>query len=120
MADNDEVENFLRDLRIKLEIFGLFFHGNRVKNKFTLRELGLTERNVKDYLKELNTDNYSSGPINDTQNTGEYWVFGKDIKHKEIYIKINSGGYNNKVICISFHFSEYEINYPLKKLKNGK
>ena len=42
------------------------------------------------------------------------WIFGKDVKGKEIYIKITMGSFGNSVICISFHIAEYEMQYPLK------
>ena len=45
------------------------------------------------------------------------WVFGKDAYDREIYIKITLGQPNSKTICISFHESEYKIDYAFKKQK---
>jgi hypothetical protein len=43
------------------------------------------------------------------------WVFGKEVKQKEVYIKISMGIANNSAVCISFHVAEYPMIYPLKK-----
>ena len=70
----------------------------------------------KDIIKTLKVKNYSEGPIKDAINLlGDMWVFGKDIKNQEVYIKISLGQPNRDVICISFHFSEYPMSYPYKK-----
>jgi hypothetical protein len=42
------------------------------------------------------------------------WVFGKDVKKNEVYIKITMGFAGGSVICISFHTAEYPIRYPFK------
>jgi hypothetical protein len=43
------------------------------------------------------------------------WVFGKHVKKREVYIKITMGNPGDKVICISFHFSENALRYPYQK-----
>ncbi|HEY5533388.1 MAG TPA: hypothetical protein VIL99_00400 [Ignavibacteria bacterium] len=58
--------------------------------------------------------NYYKGPNPDNIYKGNYWEFGVTIKNMEIYIKINIGQMNKRVICISFHEAEFKINYPLK------
>ncbi|MBU6342850.1 MAG: hypothetical protein KGS48_15260 [Bacteroidetes bacterium] len=59
--------------------------------------------------------NYSEGPISDVVNGGpDLWIFGKEIKGKEVYIKITLGQPNNPTICISFHFSNFPMYYPFK------
>lgn len=42
------------------------------------------------------------------------WVFGKDIKGQEVYIKISLGQENTNTICVSFHIAEYKMNYKFK------
>ncbi len=42
------------------------------------------------------------------------WVFGKDIKGREVYIKISLGLENCQTICISFHLAEHNMQYPFK------
>ena len=42
------------------------------------------------------------------------WVFGKEVKNREVYIKISMGKANEETICISFHIAEHQIMYPFK------
>ena len=44
---------------------------------------------------------------------GEMWVFGKDVKGQEVYIKITLGK-GASALCISFHIAEHPMNYPFK------
>ena len=44
----------------------------------------------------------------------EMWVFGKDVKEREVYIKITLGYQNGQTICISFHLAEHPMRYPFK------
>jgi hypothetical protein len=116
MVLKDEVENFLEGFKVKLEIWDLLFRRDREKNTQTLLDLELTIQNVKTILKELASENYVEGPLPDVLNQiTDMWVFGKEIKSKEIYIKISLGYPNSQVICISFHIAESPMNYPLKK-----
>ena len=39
------------------------------------------------------------------------WVFGKDVKGQDVYIKISIGINNASAICISFHIAEHDIKY---------
>jgi hypothetical protein len=43
------------------------------------------------------------------------WVFGKQVKKKEVYIKVSMGIENTGAVCISFHIAEHPIKYPFKK-----
>ena len=112
----DEVEKFLSTLFGKLTISEIRFLDNRDKNIETLAALDIPGIKRKEIIKTLRVEDYSEGPIKDALNLlGDMWVFGKDIKNQEIYIKISLGLPNKDVICISFHFSEYPMSYPYKK-----
>lgn len=41
-------------------------------------------------------------------------VFGKDVKNREVYIKIMISDYGGQTICISFHLAEAPLKYPFK------
>ena len=113
-ATEAEIERFLRDFKLKLDIWGLLFQ-NRLnrKNFQTLTELELSVNDVKRELRSLNTSHYSEGPKPDKLYNGAYmWVFGKMVSKHEIYIKVTVGQPNDKVICISFHFPEHPMTYP--------
>jgi len=61
--------------------------------------LSLTE---KDYLETVLDDKDSSKP--------PFWVFGKTIKCKEVYIKVKIRDKARcKVFCVSFHYSRYPL-----------
>jgi len=113
-----EVDAFLRDFLFNLEIWGLLIRTDRTnpRNIETLLALDLSRVQVKDILKLLRTEDYSQGPLPDKlYHQSPMWVFGKMVKGKEIYIKIQMGPPNSSTICISFHFSEFNMSYPFKK-----
>ena len=115
MIEKCEVENFLKQFHQKLKIYNIIFRDDRGKNIRTLAELEITPIYRETVIKNLEVKDYSQGPIVDTLNSmGEMWVFGKDVKGQEVYIKISLGHSNSHTICISFHIAEYKIKYPLK------
>ena len=86
----------------------------RQKNQDTLTELGFTQLDVQNEILRLDSTNYSEGPQPDDKGRpGEVWVFGKVIKHEEIYTKLKIGG-TGQPICISFHAAEQPMNYPYR------
>lgn len=116
MATKEQVEDFLKRFKEKIKVFDIFFRDDRGKNLQTLASLEISPTYRKQVVLNLETEDYSDGPIVDTLNKmGEMWIFGKDIKGEEVYIKITLGKPNNSTICISFHIAEYKMSYPLKK-----
>ena len=84
-------------------------------NKKTLEELEIIPSYRKVVIESLRTEDYVEGPVIDTLNKlGEMWVFGRDVKGREIYIKIMLGADNCQTICISFHIAEHPLKYPFK------
>jgi hypothetical protein len=60
-------------------------------------------------------EDYSEGPLDDTLYKGsDFWVFGKEVKKSEVYIKISIGAGQGGVLCISFHVAERIMDYSLK------
>ncbi|MCC8019264.1 MAG: toxin [Rikenellaceae bacterium] len=116
MATKEEVKNYLRNLKDKVGIFNIVFRNDRQKNSQTLLELEIQPDQRTRIITELQAIDYCEGPLEDTLNgLPDFWVFGKNIKGREIYIKISMGRENQSVICISFHFFEYPLVYPFKK-----
>jgi hypothetical protein len=82
----------------------------------TLLFLEITPSSRKEIIESLTFEDYAEGPVNDILHKGsDMWIFGKTVKNYEVYIKITMGSPNNSTICISFHLSEYKMDYPLKK-----
>ena len=69
-------------------------------------------------IESLTVEDYVQGPLIDELNKfGEMWVFGKDVKEREVYIKIMLGCAGSQTICISFHIAEYPLSYPFKTVE---
>lgn len=116
MKSFDQVEVFLETFKVKLKIWGLLIRNDRQKNIQTIVDLEIREADVRKLLGDLTVIDYSEGPLPDIVYGGsEMWVFGKQIKGKEIYIKITLGTPNNPTICISFLIAEHKMLYPFKK-----
>ena len=115
MISISEVETFLNQFQTKMKIFGIIYRDDRGKNQKALEELEIIPSYRKVIIESLKSEDYVEGPIIDPLNKlGEMWVFGKDIKGKEVYIKIMLGGVNCQTICISFHIAEHPLSYPFK------
>lgn len=116
MATKVDVEEFLGQFKVKMEIFGILFRNDRGKNIQTLADLNITELERLRIVKSIEIEDYSEGPIIDTLYKGtDMWVFGKDVKNQEVYIKITMGNQTQRTICISFHIAEHPMKYPFKE-----
>lgn len=115
MATKEQVEDFLKQLKEKIKVFDIIFRDDRGKNLQALATLEITPTYRKQVILNIEPEDYSEGPIVDTLNKmGEMWVFGKDVKGHEVYIKITLGYPNRSTICISFHIAEHPMTYPFK------
>ena len=116
MINKEQVESFLEELHTKMKIFGILFRDDREKNRKTLQELEIVPSYRKVIIENLCLEDYVQGPVVDELNRlGEMWVFGKDVKGREIYIKVMISGTTSQTICISFHFAERPLVYPFKE-----
>ena len=114
----DEVKAFLDQFNIKANVFGIIFRNDRDKNKDTLLLLDISPLQREMIVKNLQVQDYVEGPVIDELNKmGEMWVFGKDVKEREVYIKITLGYENGQTICISFHIAEHPLKYPFKSIE---
>lgn len=114
-SDTNLVDDFLTEFKVKLKIWNVVFLSNRQKNTQTLAELEISVNEAIDVLANLSVTDYSEGPVTDQMLSGaDMWVFGRDVKGHEIYIKVTLGRVSSPVICISFHFAEYPMKYPFK------
>lgn len=117
MVTIDDVKLFLEQFNIKAEVFGIFFRDDRPKNRATLVQLELSHLQRELVVKSLQVQDYVEGPVVDELNKmGEMWIFGKDVKEREVYIKISLGNEGGQTICISFHIAEYPLKYSFKSL----
>lgn len=116
MANEKEVEAFLREFKNKMTFWDVLFRDDRGKNTQALIDLELRPIDRKKILEQLTAIDFSQGPLAENLYGGaDMWVFGKTIKGQEVYIKITLGAFGASVICISFHLAEHPMNYPFKK-----
>jgi hypothetical protein len=108
MASKQEVQQYLKELKVKMEIFGIL--------QQTLHDLEISPAKRKEIISSLKAEDYSQGPLDEKMHgILPMWVFGKQVKQKEVYIKVSMGIVNHGAVCISFHIAEHPMNYPLKK-----
>ena len=83
----------------------------------TMLSLDYDTEDVKNELKLLCKEDYIETII-DNKNSSKppFWVFGKEISSKEIYIKVKiRNKERNKVFCVSFHYARFALkNRPFK------
>lgn len=105
MATYDEIQTFLAEMRSLIQQ-GRFEAIDRRKNMQTLMSLGITWKDAKQEIYELEHSDYISGPLEDDQQpgTGDVWVFYKEILGRLIYIKLKLECPEPGVKAISFHF----------------
>jgi hypothetical protein len=117
MGDKVATGRFLRNFKDKLRVFDILFLDDRGKNTQTLAILEITPLARRKVLESLETEDYSEGPLGGAMYGGgaEMWVFGRMVKHREIYIKVTMGMAGAATICISFHVAEYPMKYPFKQ-----
>ena len=116
MATRLEVQRFLRTFHAKLKVFDILFRDERGKDQQALFDLDITPVYRVEIIKTLAVTDYSAGPIvSELGKNTELWVFGKDVKKREVYIKIMLGAEGFQTICISFHLAEHRLSYPFKK-----
>ena len=101
----EDVQSFLEQFHEKMKVFGIIYRDDRGKNQKALEELEIVPSFRKVVIENLTAEDYVEGPVIDTLNKlGEMWVFGKDVKNREVYIKIMISDYCGQTICISHPF----------------
>ena len=115
-ATKDEVIAFLGEFKERARFFGIKYVDGKPNNIDTLSALEITAKERDSYIFSLTPEDYCQGPDkNDYPGQNDVWVFGKFIKHKEVYIKIFINVIHKQPnICISFHIAKHTMSYPLK------
>lgn len=77
----------------------------------TMLDLDYDTDDVKDELLSLTQKDYLETVLDDKNSSKPpFWVFGKTIKCKEVYIKVKIRDQARyKVFCVSFHYSRYPL-----------
>lgn len=87
---------------------------------YTLVDLDYDVDDVIKNLKELRIEDYSETLYDmDDANPPLLFVFGKDIRGRQIYIKVKiKNGRSRRVLCVSFHYAEYKMKFPYLQAGN--
>jgi len=109
-----EVDEFLNRFKQKAKIFGIIYRDDREKNEYTLLIIDIPQKERDKILMELQSEDFSEIIKDTLYDLGDLWVFGKNVKGHEIYIKISIGKINNSTICVSFHIAKHTIKYKFK------
>lgn len=126
-SSQKEVINFLDDLMTILqnEAFDIdrdlvLIKSKKKKGKeqystpYTLLELEYNDVDVVERLKELTIKEYSETIVDkDDVSPPLLFVFGKNINHKQVFIKLKIKGEQQRhVLCVSFHYAEHIMTFP--------
>lgn len=105
----------MQELRAIIKSLGIIFF-NRPKNNIqNLADLNITAKMREEIILNLEVEDYSEGPLEETQQGGtEMWIFGKVIKGQQVYIKLTISKMTGGAVCISFHKAEFPMEFPLK------
>ena len=88
MASKQEVETFLKELKVKIEIFDILFLDDRGKNQQTLHDLEISPSKRKEIIHSLKFEDYSKGPLDEKMHgILPMWVFGKQVKRMKCILK---------------------------------
>jgi hypothetical protein len=119
MITKEEVESFLNELHTKMKIFGILFRDDRGKNQATLQELEIVPSYRTVVIENLCVEDYVQDPVVDELNRlGEMWVFGKDVKGREVYIKVMITGVTSQTILYIIPHCRASIDLSVqRKLK---
>lgn len=83
MTSKQEVDIYLKELKVKMRIFGILFHDERGKNQQALHDLEISPVKRMEIISSLKVEDYSHGPLNEVmQGILTMWVFGKLVKEK--------------------------------------
>lgn len=88
MITIEEVRAFLDQFNAKVQVFGILFRDDRPKNREALQVLDITPLQRELIVKNLQVQDYVEGSVIDLLNKqSEMWVFGKDVKEREVTSK---------------------------------
>lgn len=121
IASEQDAETFLIDLKKTLLTKECRFEVKGIKRgqdptspyttANTMLDLDYDADDIKNELISLTTNEYIETIIDDADSARPpFWVFGKEVKRKGIYIKVKIKTATS-VFCVSFHYPEY----PLKQ-----
>ena len=116
------VRSFLLGVKLAIqksyEDSSAFVLTTRDKNIETIARLELTTSDIKEEIMSLSPLDYCDGPCQDPKIKGDVWIFGKEIRGEELYIKLKLTGDSRfkQLKALSFHEAERKLHYYFKEI----
>ena len=114
-----EYSSILSDTEFDIDSSMILISKEKPKEKekfstpYTILDLNYETSDIVERLKELTVQEYSETLYdNADDNPPLLFVFGKDINCKKVYIKLKIKDVRKKVLCLSFRYAEYVMNFP--------
>ena len=106
-----ELKSILESPEVKIDIKLRRDKPEEYSTEYCLRDLEFDTKDVIEELKKLMLSEYVECCHDERYpKTRDYYVFSRIYNQKQVYIKIKIKSYDNKIIlCMSFHYAEYEI-----------
>ena len=120
------VRSFLFGLKLAIqksyEDSSAFVLTTRDKNMKTIARLELTVSDIKEEIMSLSLLDYCDGPCQDPTIKGDVWIFGKEVREEELYIKLKLSGDSKlrQLRVLSFHEPEQKLHYYFKGTSNDR
>lgn len=121
ISSQNEVDNFLQDLRKILKIDGyrldILLRKRREDSldpyttENTLLDLDYNTKDVRNELMSLTVREYIEN-VNDNIHDQKppFWIFSKKIQNRNVYIKVKIRSIQKKsIFCVSFHYARYPL-----------
>ncbi|SDE88766.1 type II toxin-antitoxin system MqsR family toxin [Chitinophaga filiformis] len=109
----EDATALLKDIKKIIATNKIWFNNRSAKNTQSLANLGITVAMQIEIIKDLAPTDYYCGPEPDEKYPDRaVAVFGYDFRGTELYIKFSIGLDGTAVVCLSFHESEYPMQYP--------
>ena len=88
----------------------------RRENLDCMSQLSFNFPDVCNVILGLSVADYCEGPVQDQDEIGDLWIFGKMILGMEIYIKLKLASFSSlkMVRIISFHKAKRSLYYPYR------
>lgn len=108
------IEEFLLSMRLRIAE-GRWTLVQREKNLQALLDLGMVLSDVPEVLRSITYTDFCAGPLNDDKGRPlVWWVFGPQVSGETLYVKVALHP-KKKLLCMSFHKSEFPLRYPFKE-----
>jgi len=120
------VRSFLLGVKLAIqksyEDSSAFVLTTRDKNISTITRLELTTSDIKEEIMSLSLLDYCDGPCQNPKIKGDVWIFSKEVRGEELYVKLKLSGDSKlrQLRVLSFHEPERKLHYYFKEASKDR